>query len=390
MRKNDEAPKIKLTPQQIIERLLHTNLYKYQNVEDLFTVGLINNQEDHKNNFNQSKKIAEACERRACEMAAKIEDDQQKWYELYLRCQLFLAPYNFDDYLLYVEHKRQPEKQFYLPRRSVLKPVINDLQDLEDGMIKFYGLSLPPRTGKSTTGIFYMTWQMGKYPDKTNLMSGHSDALTNGFYKESLNIIQSEEYAFKEIFPKTRVESTSAEYEAVNLNTPSRFPTLTCRSIEGTTTGAVEAGNLLYTDDLIKDREESLSLSRLENKYQTYLNTLVDRKLDGAKEMSIATRWGVFDVLGRIEEEHKNDPRYRFRRIPALNDKDESNFKYRFGLGFSTKYYIDMRESLDDPEWQAKYQQKPYVREGLIFPEKEMLTYNGTLPGRSGQGGGGH
>jgi hypothetical protein len=80
---------------------------------------------------------------------------------------------------------------------------------------------------------------MGKYPDLANLMSGHSDKLTEGFYTEALNIITGEEYNWSTIFQECKVQRTSAKNESININTPTRFPTLTCRSIGVTLTGAV-------------------------------------------------------------------------------------------------------------------------------------------------------
>lgn len=357
---------------QIVNRLLKTDLSQYDNLSMLFEMCRNLLDEDRV----RALKLARKIENKANALARK----DTRFYELYIRSLLFLAPHYFHEYLLYVEHKRIPEKQFYLPRCHVLRVVVEDLQDLEDGKIDFLGVSMPPRVGKSTTCIFFMSWQMGKYPDLANLMSGHSDPLTKGFYKETLNIISSEEYCWKDVFPGVTFESSSAEDEAINLNAPSRFPTLTCRSIEGTTTGAVEAANLLYTDDLIKDRKESLSPQRLEGKYQDYLNKILDRKLDNAKELMVGTRWNVADPLGKVQEQHKDDPRYRFRVIPALNENDESNFIYKFGKGFSTQYYRNLRETLDNNEWMAKYQGRPFKREGLLFPAEELKFYNGILP----------
>jgi predicted phage terminase large subunit-like protein len=360
--------------EQIIDRLLHTDLTQYGNLCDLFEM-CRNIQEENK---PRSIRIVKAIRDRA----NKLAREDTKFYELYIRCLLFLAPDDFDSYLLYVEHKRPVEKQFYLPRRHVLKIIVQDLQDLEEGVIDFLGVSLPPRVGKSTTCIFYMTWQMGKYPEKANLVSGHSDPLTKGFFKDALNIITSEEYCWGDVFPTAVLENKSEEYENIQLHGSSvRFPTLTCRSIEGTTTGAVEAANLLYTDDLIKDRKESVSPKRLEDKYQDYLNKVLDRKLDNAKELMVGTRWNVSDPLGKLQAQNKDNPRYRFRVIPALDENDESNFVYKYNLGFSTQYYRNLRDTLDRAEWMAKYQGKPFKREGLIFPEDELTYYNGVLPG---------
>ena len=289
----------------------------------------------------------------------------------------------FDSYLIYLEWNRPADKKFYLPRRRVLKTLVQDLQDLADHKILFLGISLPPRVGKSTLCIMFMTWIMGKNPDVANVMSGHSDKLTDGFYREILSIITDPNtYLWQEVFPDVKMVDNSAKNETIDLNRKKRFPTITCRSIGGTLTGAVEIGEggVLYSDDLIEDLEESLNPDRLQAKYDAYLNQLKDRKKDNALELMVGTRWNVLDPLGRIQDQYEDDPMYRFRVISALDEKDESNFNYDFGVGFSTEYYHDMRESIDDATWWAKYMGQPYVREGLLFPQAELNYYNGTLP----------
>ena len=126
--------------------------------------------------------------------------------------------------------------------------------------------------------------------------------------------------------------------------------------------------------------EESLNPVRLQSKYDAYLNQLKDRKKLGASELMVGTRWNVADPLGRIEEQYRDNPRYRFRVIPALNENGESNFQYKYDLGFTTEYYRDMKASIDDCTWMAKYMGNPYVREGLLFPAEELRYYNGVLP----------
>lgn len=302
--------------------------------------------------------------------------------ELYWNILLWEAPFLFESFLLYMEKNRSPKRKFYEPRAKTLKIVVDDLQDLEEGEIEFYGLSMPPRVGKSTICIFFLSWIAGRNPNLHNAMGGHSGILAKGFYKEFLNLVTSPEYTYNEIFPDVILESKSAEEFTINLNDADRFATLTCRGIDGTWTGAVDisTGGYLYVDDLIRDRTESLSPIRLENRYQDYLNVMVDRKNDGAKELMVGTRWNVLDPLGKNEEAFKDNPKARFRKIPALNDKDESNFDYDYGLGFSTEYYKSLRDRLDKNEWMAKYMQRPFVREGLLFPEDELNFFNGVLP----------
>lgn len=290
---------------------------------------------------------------------------------------------SLDDYLIYLEWKREPEKKFYVPRRKVLLKVVKELERLYYGEIDFLGVSFPPRTGKTTLCIMYMAWVMGNRPEVANVMSGHSDKLTDGFYQELLSIItDADTYNWAEIFKNVPLVNKSAKNETIDLLTQKRFPTMTCRSIGGTLTGAVEVGSggILYCDDLIEDLEESLNPLRLQAKYDAYLNQLKDRKKMGARELMIGTRWNVFDPLGRVAAQYEGNPRYEFLVLPALDEDDHSNFMYDFGLGFDDKYYLDMRDSIDPATWAAKYMGEPYIREGLLFPRDELRWYNGVLP----------
>ena len=339
----------------------------------------------------------------------KITQDTKS--EMYLvtgfyQCCLLLSFWDFESYMFFLEQDRPQNKRFYLPRINPLSTVLSDLEDLANRKIKFYGLSLPARVGKSTICIMFLTWLAMKRPNSHSAMGGHSGVLTKGFYKELLNIFTSAEYRFAEIYQfwhgkeKEIISDKSAEDLTLNLGKPDRFSTLTCRSIDATWTGAVDVSwnGILYVDDLVRDREHSLSPTRMENTWQEYLNKMVDRKsgykpknidlgydidiqLDsfaGAGELMVGTLWNVYDPLYRMSNLYEDNPLYRFRKIPALNDNDESNFNYSVN-GFTTEYYKDMRERLDEPEWMAKYQQAPFVREGILISKNELNYFGGEI-----------
>jgi len=354
---------------------------EFEAYQDYFDTLRLLGKEDKKKSFEHNLWLRKETARLVRE--SKEPETIIKFFELNKKTYLYMAQDDFDSYCIYLEWNREPQKRFYLPRRKVLYPLVQDLQDLADGKIDFLGVSMPPRTGKSSLCIFFMTWLMGKNPDTANVMSGHSDKLTDGFYREVLTILtDNETYLWADVFPTVRLVDTSAKNETIDLNRKKRFPTFTARSIGGTLTGAVEIGEggCLYVDDLIEDLEESLNPDRLQAKYDAYLNQLKDRKKEGAKELMVGTRWNVLDPLGRIQQQYADNPRYRFRVIPALNEKGESNFVYDYGVGFTTEYYLDMKASIDDATWCAKYMGRPYVREGLLFPADELRYYNGTLP----------
>lgn len=495
----------------------------------------------------KGKEFFDVVNRMLARSAAAKTAAAPEWYELKRKVCLLLAPHSFDHYMQYVEWNREPARKFWVPRRSVLMGLCNDLQDLEEHKIKFLGVSMPPRVGKllsddtpimttrgwvkhgdlrvgdevfspdgnpvkvthvfpkghanirvwfslgrgythidchenhewvvfkgrerkprivttkklmedfanfdpdkarfktlyyivqrfdtnnawkmcelkkprrlkfagferiepvqgncisveggvylagdrlipthnSTICIFFLTWHMGRHPDDASAMGGHSDTLVNGFYGELNAVLDPDgEYLWHDVFPHAQIESRSAKYLQINLNHPKRFPTMTCRSAEGTWTGAIDISRdgILYVDDLVKDLEESLSPSRLDAKYNIYLNQMKDRMKDGALQLMVGTRWNVMDPLGRVREQYRDNPEYRFTVIPALDANGESNFQYEYGVGFSTEYYRDMKASIDDCTWCAKYQGAPYIRQGLVFPPDSLLRYNGVLPGGS-------
>ena len=298
--------------------------------------------------------------------------------ELYRKCLLFAAQDDLDSYLLYLEWNRPANEKFYQPRRNILRVVVDDLQDLADNKLDFLAISLPTRVGKSTLGIFFLTWLMGRNPDSANAVGGHSGILTGGFYDEILNVITDKgKYLFLDVFPAAILVDKSAKETTINLKSKKRFSTVTCRGIDGTWTGAIEVGNdgVLYCDDLIEDIEEAENLDRLESKYKAYLNQMKDRKKKGARELHIGTRWAVSDVIGRIQEQYEENDRYRFRVIPAIDENGESNFDYPYNLGYDTAHYKDMEASIDPAEWCSKFMGDPFVREGLAFPVEELRRY---------------
>lgn len=361
---------------------------EYESLKDLLDLcvwQLKENPEDKDYCFKYSGYIKEC----AKQMHIKTTDEQ--YGDLYWKTMLFEAPFLFESFLLYMEKNREYSKKFYEPRKKTLYTVVQDLQDLENrrNRNKFYGLSMPSRVGKSTICLFFLAWIAAKRPNSHNAMGGHSGILAKGFYKELMNLITTPEYTFKEIFDYINPEYSdkpfptdkSAEEYTITLGDPDRFATITCRGIDGTWTGAVDVSwdGYLYVDDLVRDREHSLSPMRMENTFQEYLNKMVDRKNDGARELMVGTLWNVLDPLERIRKKYLDNSEYFFRKIPALNEKDKSNFDYEIS-GFSTEYYKEMRDRLDKAEWMAKFMQQPYVREGLLFPENELRYFEGDFP----------
>ena len=303
------------------------------------------------------------------------EEDIRFLFTLHKKVLLLGAPIDFESYLLYVEWERDLDKKFYVPRRKVLSPTVAAMQDLIDDKLDLLTISMPPGTGKSTIGIFFLSWVMGKFPDGQNLASAHSGVLTRSFYDGVYQIITDPEYLWRDVFPGLNIAATNSKEETIDLKKRHRFSTLTCRAINASLTGATRCDKILYADDLCSGIEEAMSKDRLDKLWTAYTNDLKSRKKEGAKEIHIATRWSVHDVIGRLELQYGNDPRAKFIVIPAIDQNGESNFDYDYGVGFSKEYFDDMSVNLDDASFRALYMNEPIEREGLLYHSDELRRF---------------
>ena len=279
--------------------------------------------------------------------------------------------------LLAAEWNRDPEKKFYAPRRKVLREVVEALQDLEDGKLDLAAISLPPGAGKTTLAIFYLCWIAGRHPEEPTLTGSHSNSFVRGVYDECLRIFDPNgEYLWYEVFPETQVVNTNAKDCRIDLGKRKRFETLEFTSIGTGNAGLYRAMHLLYCDDLVSGIEVALNKERLDKLWETYTTDLRQRKIgDHCGELHIATRWSVHDVIGRLEAMYGDSPRARFIVIPAMDENDESNFDYAYGVGFNTQFYRQQRDIMDDASWRALYMNQPIERDGLLYQADELRRY---------------
>jgi predicted phage terminase large subunit-like protein len=296
--------------------------------------------------------------------------------DLNKRTLLFDAPWDFDAYLRYIEWNRPKEKRFYELRRKRLKEVAAAMQLLADDKLDILGISLPPGVGKSTMGIFFICWLAGKNPDKPILAGSHSQSFLRGVYDECLRVMESGgEYLWQDVFPGVRIVDTNAKDMRIDLGEPKRFQTIEMTSVGSANAGKVRCEQLLYVDDLVSGIDQALSRERLDKLWDQFTVDLLQRRIGNCKTLIIATRWSVHDPIGRLESMNEGNPRAQFIRFPALNENDESNFDYENSVGFTTAFYRQQRDIMDDISWNALYQQVCLEREGLVFPADRLRRY---------------
>lgn len=305
-----------------------------------------------------------------------------RWDDLYWKTLHFEAPYLFESYLIYLEKNREAKDRFYLPKRKQLNKhgLIQAMQDLEDDRLDILSISMPPGTQKTTLEKFFASWVIGKHPDDFSLFYSHSGDITRMFYDGIYDITtNSDEYTWSEIFPDVKLEGTNAKTETINFKKYKPFPNIQCTSIGSKNAGKVRCNRYLYCDDLIGGIEEALNKVRLDKLWSLYSVDGKQRKMDGCKEIHIATRWSVHDVIGRIKNLYHNSDRVRFIEVPDIDPvTEESNFDYEYN-GFSVAFFNDQALAMDDISYKCLYKSQPIEREGLLYHEDELRRYF-TLP----------
>lgn len=305
----------------------------------------------------------------------KSNQELLELYSLYEDVLIMIAPYNFPTYnkaLEFHEDKSDTNKGFYHHRKDHIPEIFDSLNDMEVyDKYDMVLITLSPRIGKSTSGIRFLSWIMGRHPENTQLATSYSDSITTSFYAGVMEIILGEQYV--KIFPEVPLINQNAKRQEIWMKVLKRYPTISFVSIGGSMVGRSEAGNYLYCDDLVSGIEEALSPTRMEKLWELYSVNARQRKKDGAKEIHIATTWSVHDPISKLIRLNEDNPRCKVISKPALDEYGESNFDF-YG-GFSTEYYEKMRDGMDTMSFNALYMCEPVEREGLLYHEEDLMYY---------------
>lgn len=299
---------------------------------------------------------------------------------------------DFESYMLCLERHRPARERFYAPRKKQLQEAVRSIQQLLDGELDELFLSCPPRVGKSTLLLFLITFVIGLRPESSNLYSAFSGGITGAMYSGILEVLKDPTtYAWNEIFPDGEIKSTNAQELTLDIGRSKRYHSFTARSLYGTLNGACDCNGILMSDDLLSGIEEAMSPDRLATAWAHVNNNLLPRAKEGAKLLWVGTRWATKDPAGlrmsMLEDDAEgafSHVRWKSINLPALDENDESNFDYDYGVGFSTEYYKQRRASFEATDdmvsWLAQYQGEPVDRVGTLFQQGDIRMYNGTLP----------
>lgn len=377
---------------KIMNKILDDDMTVYQNQYDIYQL-LLDMRESLKFNANKraqeyGKKISKYTHEMAAYMA--YQTGSGNYDDLYWKFLLWESPLLLDSYCIYVERDRPAKERFYEPRRKTLIKVVDILQELEDDKLDEAFIHQPARTGKTQILTMAVAWHCCRNMERSNLYCSYKEDAGGAFIDGVKEIWTDPMYRHKEVFPKTKVVSTDAKANTIDLGRRKKYKSLSGKGLTSGLNGLYDANGWLIADDVLEGIQDVLNPIVLERKQQIFDNNLMKRKKENCKVIYNGTIWSLHDIFMNRQAFLENNPeakgtRWKILKIPALDpETDESNFDYDYGVGFSTKYYrmerAKFEENDDMASWFAQCQQEPIEREGAVFNPEHMNFYNGVLP----------
>lgn len=363
--------------QEIIAKLWERDLRDPRVLDMLYSMAV------NTSDTRMAYRISKLCEKG---IAENREDPERayEFYSIYEKSLGYAAEDVFEAFLLYNELDRPAAERFYQPRMRELKEIVEALQEIADGGLDELFISQPPRTGKSTIVQLFFVWYAKRLPEKANLYCSYAQGVTETFYDGCLELLTDPTYRLPKMFARNEVVYSNKQNGAIDLKRNKKYKSINCKSLYGQLNGSMDASGILVADDLLSGVEEALNPDALNKCLLRVNNNLLSRAKAACAKVFIGTRWHPQDPIGTRISMIETRPEYaslRYKVInrPALNEHDESNFDYAYGVGFTTEDYHKVRaqfEAMDDmASWSAQYMGEPYYREGLLYSEVSLRRY---------------
>ena len=336
------------------------------------------------------KAIWEKCNNGFAALEGYAQDNKTtyNYLEWHYETLLAAARYDLDSFQLYIERDRKRKERFYEPRRKTLKQIVDALMMVENHELQEIFLHTPPRIGKSQEITMFTSWHCAREPEQSNLYVTHKEDLGGAFLDGVQEIITDPTYRFADVFPEVKITETNAKAHKMDMGTRAdrrkKYKTLAGKGLESGLNGEYDALGVLILDDILEGVQDVISPDVLKRKRTIYQNNVLSRAKENCAIINVGTIWATDDIYMKRREILETNPEFKDRKfasfvIPALNDNDESNFDYDYGVGYSTKFYIIKRAEFEENDdmagWWSQYQQQPIDRKGAVFNPEHMKYY---------------
>lgn len=239
-------------------------------------------------------------------------------------------------------------------------------------------INMPPRHGKSQIAtLLFPVFYMGLGRARKVMTTSYNSELAIDFGRRSRTYMDSA--ATRQAFPHLELRSDTRAAEDWNTTDGGRYVGI---GLDGTTTG--RAANLLVVDDPLKSRLDADSQSRRNRVWQFYasaLSTRLEPTVDDDQpiQLIILTRWHPDDLVGRIQQTPEwKQGEWALIRYQALTETPTGPaalWPSRFGVA-----RLEQARARDPREFEALYQQNPYVAGGNLLKSDWWQYYDPDEP----------
>lgn len=231
------------------------------------------------------------------------------------------------------------------------------------------GKSMIPTHNSMIVSEFFPAWYLGRNPDKRIIAASYGQELASDFGRKVRNQIADPVYS--EIFPGVALAEDSAAVDKFNLAPPHQGGYFAV----GVGSAITGRGGSLIIDDPTKGREEADSETNRRKMKDWFSSVAYTRLPPNGFIIICLTRWHLDDLAGWLLKEHKHE-KWTVLNLPAISDKGEALWPERFPL--ETLHQI--KKTLTARDWEALYQQKPFIEEGGIFKRQWWKIWPDTKP----------
>lgn len=235
----------------------------------------------------------------------------------------------------------------------------------------------------------FPAWWISRNENKKWLQAGHTQKFAEKEFGKKLrdNILKSEGHL--KVFPEAGV-STEAMDEIVLFNRSSYVVKGVGQGISG------YRSNFNNIDDPYPTEKSAQSEVTRNAVWEWFTNDFRTRRLPGASELIIVTRWHSDDIVGRLEDMMANgemERDWQVINLPAFSlgeDVDQLRRKKGEVLWpefFTPRFLLDMKAPMNESRWESLYQGNPTLSDGMVL-KRAWIKYYTTRPSlrKVGQG----
>jgi predicted phage terminase large subunit-like protein len=149
--------------------------------------------------------------------------------------------------------------------------------------------------------------------------------------------------------------------------------------------GGVCVHNCMIIDDVIKSNEEARSKSYRDRAWDWFTKVAMTRRMGKKRVIITFTRWHEDDIIGRLtdpDNEHYSRllaKKIKIIDLPAIAGSDDPLGRKEGEALWPERYDLDFLEeqrALDPLGFEALYQQRPSVADGVLFRREHIRYYD--------------